>query len=280
MHLLNVSGSARVAHHQLDVAVALAPARVAAAVLAVLGVRVVEGQLARDRGAAASAHGPGRRAPGFAGRRRGRGSCPQSESVPSPFSTRSSSRDCCGQSMCEAVVTSQKPPSARPLPRRRRRPSAGRPDAVAVLVAGDVARRPSGGAATGSLTVSSGRRSPAGRRSAGESSAEVRRRRARRVGAALSPGGNGLAALVHRLAACGGRTRASARPPRRPRRSRSSSHAELRLVEVAAVAAGARRPSRARRTAAAGRGVERVVALAAARGSACREAVAGRRAPA
>ena len=43
-------GLARVAHDQLHVAVALAPARVAAAVLAVVGVGVVEGELARDRG--------------------------------------------------------------------------------------------------------------------------------------------------------------------------------------------------------------------------------------
>ena len=49
---------ARVAHHQLHVAVALAPARVGAAVLAVVGVRVVERELARRSRRAASSTSP------------------------------------------------------------------------------------------------------------------------------------------------------------------------------------------------------------------------------
>ena len=108
-----------VAHQELDVAVDLAPARVALPSSPFCGVGVVEGELARDRGELLADATRPRRRPGFGGASWS-SIVPQIESVPSRLSTRSSSRDCCGQSMCDAVVICQKPPSARPLASCRR----------------------------------------------------------------------------------------------------------------------------------------------------------------
>ena len=99
---------------QFDVAVA-APAAVVVAVAAVVALRVVVRELARDGGEPLDLAGAQQRA---APRRPGPGTAgaawskivPKSESVPSALSTRSSSRDCCGQSTWAEVTISQNPP--------------------------------------------------------------------------------------------------------------------------------------------------------------------------